>query len=199
MSTVALDIHWTPDPSVFRDAILEVDAALAHPEIALALAAQEVSSDIRERFLSQTAPDGTPWKEWSENYEPIAIAYPNIAILRRTDELFEAATDTNAMIVSGDTLFFDLGSLPEYGEWHQEGRQRIKGGNLPARPFLGLSDEGRATIFAVFGEWFQNAIQLFHTSTGRIGMRHAMTGIHPTTGKFGFIPRRTPLPTLRRI
>jgi len=199
MSTMAsIDLKWSPDPMVFRDAIMEVDAALSHPEVAMALAGQEVLADIRERFMTETAPDGTPWQDWSEKYEEFALAFPNMGILRQTGALFEAATSEEALIVSGDSLFYDMNALPEYGEWHQTGLpdRTMKGGKpnpLPQRPFAGLSEQARTTIFVVFKEWFDGAIALFSTATGRVGMRHQMRG---AGGRF--MTRSTPLPVLRR-
>lgn len=199
MSTTFVDIHWSPDPIVFGEAILEVDEALDHVEIPLAFAAAEVGADIRHRFDTETGPDGMPWQKWSPNYEPKALAFPNIGILQRTGEMADDATSDRAMIVSGDTLWFDWDALPDYAPWHQEGLpdRRTKAGipnPLPARPFAGLSEETRAVIFAIFADWFDRAIQIYETRTGRLGRRHVVQGIHPLTGHAGFVPRSVPMP-----
>jgi hypothetical protein len=175
-------IEWSPDPIVFGDAILQVEEGLRHTEMPMALAMQEVQGDIRERFETETNPDGTPWAPWAESYENFAIEFPNIGVLRQTGELAEKAE--NALLINGDTLFFDEGQI-----WHQEGRERSKGGTLPERRFLGLSKETVRFIYAAFIDWFDNVVDLFETSTGRIGRRHARRGPSGT-----FIPRGSPMP-----
>lgn len=194
-----LTIEWTPDPIVFGDAIMAVDGALNQTRIPLEAAAREIGIDIRERFETETDPSGKPWKPWSPTYEEIALSFPNEGILRRFGFLYEDATSADAMIIAGDSLFFDETQIPEYGVWHQEGRpdRKTKGGKpnpLPARRFLGMTAQTRVFIFATFEEWFNNALELYTTTLGKLGRRHAMHGTHPVTGKQGFIPRSTALP-----
>jgi morphogenesis family protein len=184
-------IEWHPDPIVFSDAILTVADALRDPTPALLAARDFTQEDIRERFLTETAPDGSPWAQWAESYADRAEAYPNIGILRQTEELYDEAAGSDAFIVSHDTVFYDSGAMPERGIWHQEGRpERGQGKNpLPARPFLGLSEATRTLIFATFADWFDRSIDLFVTARGRMGRRHAMRGALGT-----FIPRSSPMP-----
>jgi morphogenesis family protein len=192
-------IEWHPDPIVFSDAILTVADALRDPTPALLAARDFTQEDIRERFLTETAPDGSPWAQWAESYADRAEAYPNIGILRQTEELYDEAAGSDAFIVSHDTVFYDSSAMPERGIWHQEGRpeRRTKGGAsnpLPARPFLGLSEATRTLIFATFADWFDRSIDLFVTARGRMGRQHAILGTHPATGHKGFIPRSSPMP-----
>lgn len=191
-----MQIYWDPDPIVWGEAILEVDEALSHVEIPLAFSAELVSEDIKRRFDTESDPSGAPWQEWSDNYKDYAEAFPNTGILRQTDETYDAATDPEAMIVSGNTLFFDENVLPDQGFYNNDGapNRRTKGGSpnpLPARPFLGLSDEASGFIFATFEEWFEQAIMIFETPTGKLGMKHQLRA----PGSQGrFVPRKTPLP-----
>ena len=191
-----MQIYWDPDPIVWGEAILEVDEALSHVEIPLAFSAELVSEDIKRRFDTETDPSGNPWEEWAENYKDIAEAFPNAGILRQTDETYDAATDPEAMIVNGNTLFFDEGVLPDQGFYNNDGApgRRTKGGSpnpLPARPFLGLSDEATGYIFATFEEWFEQAIMIFETPTGKLGIKHQLRA----PGSQGrFVKRSTPLP-----
>lgn len=193
-----MQIYWDPDPIVWGEAILEVDEALSHVEIPLAFSAELVSEDIKRRFDTESAPSGAPWKEWSDNYVDYAEAFPNTGILRQTDETYDAATDPEAMIVNGNTLFFDENALPDQGFYNQDGapNRRTKSGAanpLEARPFLGLSDEATGYIFATFEEWFEQAIMIFETPTGKLGIKHQLRGGNPAnTGQFS--PRSTPLP-----
>jgi hypothetical protein len=132
-------------------------------------------ASVRERFETETDPSGEKWAPWSEQYRPIAEAYPNIGILRQSGELYEAATSTEAIVVTSDTVFYQTPLLPHYGLAHEQGLPDREN-PLPQRSFLGLSDESRLVIFGVFGEWFDRAIELYPTSTGKIGMRHAIRG-----------------------
>lgn len=203
MSTV--HIEWSPDPIVFGEAILEVEEALQHTEIPLALAMQEVQADIRERFETRTNPDGTKWDDWAESYEEYAISFPNMGILdqhgggRDGSGGYLREDAENALVINGDTLFFDEGAIPERGIWHQEGRpsRKTKQGSpnpLPSRRFLGLTTESVIFIEAAFNDWFDNSIDIYETSTRRLGRRHARMGVHPMTGHKGFIPRSAPMP-----
>lgn len=184
---------WRPDPSTLANAIFNVAAALEDRAPALGFAAEQTLADVRERFLTETDPDGNKWANWAESYKPRAEAYPNKGILRRTEELYDAATNPNTVVISGSTLWYETSRLPPRGAWHQEGRPARKTASgspnpLPARPFLGLSAEASAVIFQAFGEWFDRAIVLYPTSTGKIGRRHALRG---AGGRF--IPRMSPM------
>lgn len=196
MATVTY--HWEPDPAIFAEKILAVDASLRDPTPALLASENFVQEDIRDRFLTETAPDGTPWQPWASRYAAYAESFPNEGILRQTKELYDAATDENSFIVSNDTLFYET-TMPERGVWHQEGRpgRRTRTGAanpLPARPFLGLSDQTATLIFATFADWFNRSIDLFETTRGRIGRRHSIRGTQGT-----FIPRSAPMPRRPRL
>lgn len=177
-SGVFIDVDWTPEPYELAQRVVNVADALESTYLPLAYASQRASADVREHFRTKTGPDGIPWSPWSENYKPVAEAYPNIDVLRRDDILYDAATDDNAFMISGDTLFFNGDDIPEYGWYHQYGAsdRKTKQGThnpLPARPFLGISDETAALIFAAMGDWFDGAIDLFVTDTGKLGRRHS--------------------------
>lgn len=191
MSTI--HVEWSPDPIVFGEALIEASSDVADLTLPIALAAQEVQADIRERFDTETGPDWEPWTPWSDSYAPKAEAFPNIGILQRTGEL--ASSAENAVVVNDDTVFFNEGDIPPYGPWHQEGVEDRGGGRggttpnaLPARPFLGLTDETVVFIYGVFEDWFSHIIEVYNTRTGKMGRRHARRGPAGT-----FIPRDTPM------
>jgi len=198
VSRPGVHIEWTPDPIVFGRAILEVDKALNNTIVPMEWAAREMQMDIQERFETETDPDNQPWTDWSENYEEFAHNYPNIGILTQSAELAQAVTSDEAIIVNSHTVFFNENVMPERGYWHQYGApdRKTKSGAsnpLPERRFLGLTVQTRAYIFAMFEAWFDEAIQVYTTSLGRWGRRHAAQGVHPITGRHGFVPRSTPM------
>ena len=195
MPSVGLVYTWEPDPFVLAESIFEVSEAMADFSRPLLFSAERTKAAIRERFETETDPDGIPWPQWSEKYAPVAEARPNIGILRRPEATLAAAAE-GAVVVDGNTVFFNADELPDYGEYHQSGLpdRRTKGGQenpLPRRAFLGLDDETEAKIVAAFAEWFDGNIMLFPTSTGRLGMKHQMRS---PTSQGRFVPRSTPLP-----
>lgn len=182
--------EWSPDPVVEQMAIFSVAEALRDPALPLMLAKERTQEDIVQHFQMESDPSGFPWEDWAESYAPRAQEFPNIGILRRTDELYEQATSDRAFIISNDAVFYDASVIPERGIWHQEGRplRMTRGGApnpLPKREFLGLSPETETYIMAAFVDWFDNAVDLYVTSRGRLAPRHALRS--PVTGRF--IPR----------
>jgi hypothetical protein len=173
---------------VFADRILEVAAALEDRSLPLLYARQATQQGIRERFETETAPDGSPWDAWSESYAPYAEAYPNLGILAQTQELEEVATRSDAFIISHDSVFYAPGMLPHYGLAHDAGLPDRKT-PLPQRQFLGLAEDTMATIDAAFIGWFDEAIDMYITSRGNLGRRHKLRAA-PVGGVGGgfFIP-----------
>ncbi len=191
-------VEWSPDPMVFGRAIMEVDAGLHNTFVPMSWAAEEMSADIKERFETETDPSWQPWEQWTEKYEPVANAYPNVGILQQSTQLYDAVTSNDAMIVNNNTVFFDESVMPRRGFWHQLGapNRRTKSGAanpLPERRFLGLTATTRAYILGMWDAWFDETIQIYTTSLGRWGRRHAARGIHPRTGRQSFIPRSAPM------
>jgi phage gpG-like protein len=174
----SITFEWEPDPAVFAQRFYAVAGALEDRAIPLAAASEELQSTIRERFDTQTDPDGVPWKDWSDKYRPVAEKYPNIGILQRTGELADVASSSRATVITNDTVFYQTDSLPQYGLAHEAGipNRGRRGGELPKRAFLGLSEAAALKIYGYFSEWFEEAIQLYVTSTGRVAPRHAIHG-----------------------
>lgn len=87
----------------------------------------ELEAQTRERLSeTKTAPGGTPWAPWSPAYA--AKAKPGAKLLEREGTLL----DSIAFEVGNDAV--TVGSNMVYAATHQFGR-----GNIPARPFLGVS------------------------------------------------------------
>jgi len=186
---------WTPDPALYGAKLQAVAAAIENRTLPLAVASETMQGDIRERFETETDPEGNPWEDWADSYRDYAESYPNVGILRQDQELVDAASSSEAMVISHDAVFYRTDLLPSYGLAHESGLEQRKH-PLPKRSFLGMSEEAAAVIFATFAEWFDRSIDLFITSTGRVGMRHALRGAG------GFIPRssvgKSPLPRIGR-
>lgn len=105
-------------------------------------------NSTRARFSSQTAPDGSPWAALSPDYQArkkknadkILTLYGNLARLLN----YQPAP-----------MEVRIGTPLIYGAAHQFGRPEI---NLPARPFLGVSDDDAAEILAILNEYLAGAL-----------------------------------------
>ncbi|MXW30300.1 MAG: phage virion morphogenesis protein [Chloroflexi bacterium] len=110
---------------------------------------ESLVNSTRERFSSQTAPDGSPWAPLSEatkqrkkrNRDKVLTEHGDL----RRDISYRVGTD-----------FVEVGSSRVYAGTHQFGAEKgaygegangtpTPWGDIPARPFLGVSDDdGRA-------------------------------------------------------
>lgn len=97
----------------------------------LEILGSEAESQTRRRLSEEkTDPDGQPWKPWSKAYEARRPAKGGIL------DLDGELIDSIAYEVQDDAI--TLGSNLVYALVHQEG---WKAKNIPARPYLGVSDE----------------------------------------------------------
>lgn len=99
-----------------------------------------LADSTRTRIIQGTiAPDGTPW----EKLKPATIhAKGRDDILIHNSHLHK----TIKYLVQGNTL--EVGSPLTYSKYHQVGTKHI-----PARPFLGLSDDDKRTIDERIKQW----------------------------------------------
>lgn len=111
--------------------------------------------DMSEHFEREEDPSGQAWHPWADSYEQRAAA-ENVGILRKSEDLYYAAIDPSSYGIQGEgnELVFDTSGLPDYWVFHD---QPTSGGTdrIPARPFIGLSDEAEAEIEAQFVEWVE--------------------------------------------
>jgi len=199
--TITFD--WTPEPEVIAKELFRTADALEDRSVPLAMSREVARADVRERFETNTTPDGGAWADWARDYPDSTFA------LKRTYALMGAATSPSAYPVTHDSVFLRTGGFPEYWIYHQEGADRggggitdreqwiadVKamgmevdeellaavseggGGNLPARPFLPISDEAQYAILEVFESWFDTVVSSFggvrasFTKTGQLRWR----------------------------
>src|SRR5262245_35227207 len=141
MSTVEID--WTPQSAEVPGGLFAVADSLAVPELAMIAAREIVQDNIRSHFEEETSPEGVSWAYWAPSYEPVALAHPNVGVLRRDEALYDAAGNNEAVIIAGNTIFYNTGALPDYGVWHHTGlpertTQTGRPNPLHARPFIGV-------------------------------------------------------------
>lgn len=100
-------------------------------------------NSTRERFNTQTAPDGSPWAALSPGYKKRKKKHSDLILT-----LNGYLRGTLNYRATRDEL--RVGTPMIYGAAHQFGRPEI---NLPARPFLGLSDDDTEMILDTLAEW----------------------------------------------
>lgn len=93
-----------------------------------------LESSTRERFITKIAPDGAAWVPWSEAYDDIREERHSLLVGDSADPLH----DSIAFYSAGGEVH--VGSNLIYAAHHQIGGDEI-GSGVPARPYLGVSDE----------------------------------------------------------
>lgn len=107
----------------------------------------EVESQTRRRISDQkTAPDGTPWAPWSPDYAATRAA--GASRLQDEGDLL----DSIHPFIYLDGQAVEVGSNLVYAAIHQWGGAPV-GSNIPARPYLGLSNENEADVQGVVDDW----------------------------------------------
>lgn len=141
-----------------RAALGEVSRALTDASPLYASLAELLLVQARERFQTQTAPDGTPWAAKTaatiERYMRGGWTNPDRRPLFGESKALSTTLNTDY-----GPDFAPIGSPMEYAATMQYGAlQRAFGttsrggpipwGDIPARPFLGVSSENEADITA---------------------------------------------------
>ena len=95
----------------------------------------------QERMSQEVSPDGEAWEPLSDNtVKQKALSSQHTKILRG----YGTMADTLNYQLNGDQLMF--GSNMEYAATHQFGRESA---NIPAREFLGFSDNDENEIIGI--------------------------------------------------
>ncbi|WP_282094319.1 phage virion morphogenesis protein [Epibacterium ulvae] len=92
-----------------------------------------LESSTRRRFDTKIDPDGDPWVPWSEDYDETRDHDVHSLLVEEGD-----LRDSIAAYATGDEV--QVGSNLVYAAHHQMGGEEI-GSGVPARPYLGVSDE----------------------------------------------------------
>lgn len=141
MAGAALEI--TLDDAELRAALKQLAAKLDNLQPFFRDIGETLLNSTRERFRAQTAPDGTPWIGLSPRYA--ARKRKNRDKILTLDGRLRG---TLAKFADAESL--RIGTPLIYGATHQFGRPEA---NLPARPFLGLSEADRQDILDALAEY----------------------------------------------
>jgi phage virion morphogenesis protein len=130
-----------------------VVASIDIDKLELGMAATIESQTKRRIAREKTAPDGTPWANWSPEYAK--TRHQGHSLLRGEGNLLDDifSDQTGGGVVVGSSMV--------YAAIHQFGGEAGRNGNvdIAARPFLGLSDENEAELEEILFDYVQRQIQ----------------------------------------
>lgn len=110
------------------------------------ISAQMVSQTQRRISTEKTAPDGTAWQAWSANYA--SSRHDNQSLLVSDGHLMGDIQFN----IEGDTAI--VGSSLKYAATQHFGRD-----NIPARPFLGVSQDNEGELLDILDNWIDRLLQ----------------------------------------
>ena len=117
-------------------------------------------NSTKARFDDQEAPDGTPWAELKDSTKARKK--------RNADKILTERGDLRRDIVyRAGTDQVEIGTPRVYGGTHQFGAEKgsfdsdrgIPWGDIPARPFLGVSPDDADTIVDILSDHLRRALE----------------------------------------
>jgi len=161
-------ITITYDDREVQSALAKLSGRLKNMRPALAAIGQAVRSDIMERFDTSTAPDGSRWQPLTmaaiisraRRSAGSGLKKRRSATLRRFASGAKPLLDTGALrnsvrvasvtdsavsVSAGGGNRDMIAAIHNFGGNAGRGRKT----RIPARPFMGVSAEGKAEIFAI--------------------------------------------------
>ncbi|WP_282339398.1 phage virion morphogenesis protein [Pseudomonas sp. PS02288] len=159
MAGAMLDV--TMDTSQAGAVLAELAERLGDITTPLLDIAEYLHQSTDDRFVKQIAPDGLPWAPLS----PVTLARKKGPRILRESGLLQ---DTIRHQVSDNELAF--GTDRVYGAVQQFGQKRgasgtnkrgspIPWGDIPARPYLGLSSDDESEILAIVGDYLSEPFE----------------------------------------
>lgn len=107
----------------------------------------------------KTAPDGTPWAAWTDAYAKTRHGNQSLLVAGGPDYLLESID----YVVDTDGKSVRVGSNVEYAAIHQFGGGEQPAGTgragIPARPYLGLSDDDAAQLEGIVADWIDRKLR----------------------------------------
>jgi hypothetical protein len=201
-----IEFFWKPDPEILARRIMTLAGYLENFKPPLEASREVARADMENHFDTESGPEGA----WAPLADATIERWGEHPILQLTLALRGAATADTAFPVDANDLFFSTAGLPFYWKYVEEGRggsaedvefakaarkmfedagkqvparfEQAAYGGMPARPFIGISQEAQDLIVEVFDAWFEGGISGFYV--------HG-TGTVQTLGPGGFGPGMT--------
>ena len=156
-------VHITIDSADIQRVLNDVQQRAADLSPALKAIGEHLDLAARDRWDRQEAPDGSPWARLSD------VTIQRKQQRKRQADILVDSTELRDRLryqLAGQTLEF--GSDREYAAVHQFGADRgafgrnkkgrpIPWGDIPARPFLGITDDDREYIRDVISGYLFDA------------------------------------------
>lgn len=142
MTSTALQIDLHGLDAIRRrvEVLGQMDLSPAEAELAAT-----VESQTRRRLGSEKrAPDGSAWPEWRGNYV-------GVKMLERSGALIDSIQVLDA------SDHYEVGSDLVYAAIHQFGGAEV-GIDLPAREYLGISEDNEAELAEVLDAWVERQV-----------------------------------------
>ncbi len=142
------------DNKTVNDTLERLASASANPRPALLAIGESLVLSTKKRFETSTAPDGTHWTPNS----------PSTLIRKKGNKPLVGKTGNLAQQISYaiDGNGLRIGSPMEYAAMQQFGGQKSKfphlWGDIPARPFLGISDADEQMIVSTVTDYLRGVI-----------------------------------------
>ena len=142
------------DDTAIKKALSNLQQAAGNLSPALKAIGDDLKVSTQQRFVSKTGPDGQQWE---------ANADVTIDRKGRNDPLVGEGTlaeQISATLIGDNTL--EIGSSIQYAAMQQFGGTKSEfpflWGDIPARPFLGISSEDEAKILSTIEEFLSDSI-----------------------------------------
>lgn len=120
--TVTVGMEWEPDPEVIARDLVAVANYLDDMLIPLRASQEIAQADIRNRFETESGPNGEAWAPLDEDYLKYKLSKGGPeTILTWTGALKDAASSDAPYSIGPRTLSFDMSALPVYGIFHEHG------------------------------------------------------------------------------
>jgi len=146
-------LQWSLDH--FADVQRRVSAVIDMDkrELMDSLGAEAVTQIQRRISDEKTSPDGVAWPSWSEAYA--ATRHAGHSLLQSENHLLQSMT--HLVELTGKDV--DVGSNLVYAAIQNFGGAEVGKPGLPAREFLGLSEENRMDLAMVASDWLDQHLQ----------------------------------------
>lgn len=156
MITVELDI----DTRAITDALHGLEKSGRNPQPALEQIGEYLIKTTKQRFNTKTAPDGSSWADNSAT--TIARKGSNNPLIGESKDLnreFHAQASRDHVIIGNSA---DYSAVQHFGAKKGQFGKSSRGGpipwgDIPARPYLGLSKEDELAIIDILNEYLEGA------------------------------------------
>ncbi|MDI1278026.1 phage virion morphogenesis protein [Methylobacter sp.] len=158
------EVEW--DDHEVLMALQNLQQAVGDLRPALADIGDKLIESTKQRFSTKTGPDGQQWKENSPITINFVHKFDGFEWMKGRDDPLIGRSDMlqkqiHYNLIGTDAL--EVGSPMEYAAMQQFGGKKSEFpklfGDIPARSFLGISDDDKNYIFAIINRHLANAIR----------------------------------------